>query len=77
MTNQVEKLVAVISPWEKLGDLVKQGFRAESLPAEKKVMIWRDDLQSAETLTSELKKLRITGAEIRSKKVTDRWQDTD
>ncbi len=77
MTNQVEKLVAVISPWEKLGDLVKLGFRAESLPTEKKVMVWRDDLQSEDTLSGELKKLHIAGVEIRSKKVTERWQDTD
>lgn len=32
-----EKLVAVISPWEKLTEAVKNGLRVQSLPREKKV----------------------------------------
>jgi len=70
-----EKLVAVISPWDKLSDLVKRKFRAESLPAEKKVMVWRDDLQTDKELEAELKKMGIASFEVRKKRVTGKWQD--
>jgi len=72
-----KRIVAVISPWEKLSDLVKRKFRVESLPAEKKVMVWRDDLQSEDKLTGELKKAGVTSVEIRNKRVMTRWQEID
>jgi hypothetical protein len=73
--GELEKLVAVISPWEKLPDLVKRKFRVESLPEEKKVMVWREDLQDRDALLAELATVGITAVETRSKKVTARWQD--
>ena len=71
-----EKLVAVISPWEKLPELVKKKFWVESLPAEKKVMVWREDLQNSEALTKELKSVGITAVEIRTSPVTSNWKNT-
>ncbi len=73
--SEEERLVAVISPWEKLSDVVKRKFRVESLPAEKKVAVWREDLQNESNLTEELKKLGIHEIEVRRHKVTTRWQD--
>ena len=52
--KDMEKLVAIVSPWEKLPVLARRNFRIESLPTEKKVQVWRDDLQSPELLTAEL-----------------------
>lgn len=72
-----ERLVAVVSPWEKLGELVKRDFRVQSLPAEKAVMVWRDDLQDAETLTAELKGIGVTPIELRTRTVTAKWQEID
>jgi len=69
-----ERLVAVISPWEKLSEVVNEGFRVESLPREKKVAVWREDLQTGEKLAEELKKLGIAPVEIRTEKVTTKWQ---
>jgi hypothetical protein len=73
----IEKLVAIISPWENLSQLVKDKFRIESLPAEKKVMVWREDLQEQGELTRELSRLGIKPAAVRSEKVTARWQDVE
>lgn len=73
--SEEERLVAVISPWEKLSDVVKRKFRVESLPAEKKVAVWREDLQNETKLTEELKKLGIQEIEVRRHRVTTRWQD--
>jgi hypothetical protein len=73
--SEFEKWVAVISPWDKLSAVVKKNFRVESLPEEKKVMVWRDDLQSEQALAEELKQLGVGAAELRKKKVTARWQD--
>lgn len=73
--NEEERFVAVISPWEKLSDLIKRKFRVESLPAEKKVMVWREDLQDKDSLEAELKRAGIASAEVIKKKVTARWQD--
>jgi hypothetical protein len=70
-----KKLVAVISPWDKLSELVKRQFRLESLPAEKKVMVWREDLQDEQQLSSELQKAGISGVELRQKKVVTRWRE--
>jgi hypothetical protein len=72
-----KKLVAVISPWDKLSELVKRQFRLESLPAEKKVLVWREDLQDEQQLSSELKKAGISDVELRQKKVVTRWQDSE
>ena len=69
-----ERLVAIISPWEKLSELVKNKFWVESLPAEKKVMVWREDLQTAPTLTKELKAAGITAMEVRTNSVTTNWK---
>jgi len=74
--SEDDKLVAVISPWEKLSELIKRKFRVESLPAEKKVMVWRDDLQTKEGLSEELKQAGIPSAEIRTKKTTE-WRNVD
>ena len=74
--SEAVRLVAVISPWEKVSEVVKHNFRMESLPAEKKVMVWRDDLESEERLTEELKKLGITSVEVRKKRTTN-WKDVD
>ena len=73
--DEAEKFVAVISPWEKLSQLLKRKFRIESLPGEKKVMVWREDLHDREALEQELADAGVTGAEIRKAKVTLRWQD--
>jgi len=70
-----EKLVAVISPWEKLSELVKEQFRVESLPKEKKVFVWREDLQDQETLEKALSRLGVREPEIRTKRVTVQWRD--
>jgi hypothetical protein len=69
-----EKLVAIISPWEKLSNLVKNQFWVESLPAEKKVMVWREDLQTTPALTAELKSAGITAIEVRTNAVTTNWK---
>jgi hypothetical protein len=68
---ELEKLVAIMSPWDNLPALVKKDFRVETLPAEKKVMVWRDDLQSAEKLTAALAKLGVTAVELRKARVTN------
>jgi hypothetical protein len=74
--NGTEKLVAVLSPWEKLPALAKRQFRIESLPAEKKVQVWRDDLQSEELLTAELTRLGITAPELRNSRITN-WKGVE
>jgi hypothetical protein len=71
-----EKLVAIVSPWEKLNDLAKRHFRVESLPAEKRVMVWRDDLQSEKALLAELKSVGILSPEIRKATPKD-WKGMD
>jgi hypothetical protein len=68
-----ERLVAVVSPWEKMPELAKRKFRIESLPEEKKVMVWRDDLQTETTLLAELTKIGIVSPELRKKAPTE-WK---
>lgn len=68
-----EKLVAVVSPWEKLPALVKRQFRIESMPNGKMVMVWREDLQTEEKLRAELQALGIAATEVTRKKPTQ-WQ---
>jgi len=73
--GEEQHVVAVISPWDKLSQLVKKKFRVESLPAEKKVMVWREDLTTKEQLVRELENVGIASIEIRTNKVTAKWQD--
>jgi len=73
--REEETLVAIVSPWEKLADLVKRKFRVESLPAKKMVMVWRDDLQTDEKLAAELNKLGVAATEVTRRKPTD-WKRT-
>jgi N-acetyl-anhydromuramyl-L-alanine amidase AmpD len=72
-----DKLVAVISPWDKLPQLVKQKFWVESLPAEKKVAVWREDLQDRAALSAELQKHGVRDAELRTAKVTTSWKHVE
>ena len=74
--NEKEILVAVISPWEKLRELAKNNFRVESLPAEKKVMVWRDDLQDEQALSAALEQAGIASVELRRGSVTN-WKSVD
>ena len=69
-----EKLVAIVSPWGKLSELVKRKFRVESLPAEKMVMVWRDDLQTPEKLTAALAGAGVSPAEV-SRGATTNWKE--
>jgi hypothetical protein len=72
-----ERLVAIISPWDKLPDLVKKNFWVESLPAEKKVLVWREDLQKEADLTAELKKTGVSAHELRTARVTTSWKHVE
>jgi len=69
-----ERFVAVISPWDKLSELATRQFRVESLPSEKKIMVWRDDLQSERELADEVKSVGISSVEIRKKRITN-WKE--
>jgi hypothetical protein len=71
--SEKEKLVAIVSPWEKLSALATKQFRIESLPAEKKAMVWRDDLQTKETLLAELQRIGIKATDLRMKTPTE-WK---
>jgi len=71
-----ELLVAVVSPWEKLSELVKRKFRVESLPAEKKVMVWRDDLQTEKKLAAELAQIGVNEVQIVKKRPTE-WKGVE
>ena len=73
---ETDKLVAVVSPWDKISVLVQKQFRIESLPAEKKVMAWRDNLQTEAALTEQLGQIGIRAVELRRKRVTD-WKAVD
>lgn len=72
-----ERVVAVISPWNKLSDLVKRKFRVESLPTDRMVMVWRDDLQTKEDLSTELTSLGISEVKIEKKRVITKWQEKE
>jgi hypothetical protein len=74
--GEADQLVAVISPWERISEVVKHKFRMESLPAEKKVMVWREDLQSEQQLIDDLSKIGIKVVEVRRKRPTD-WKAAD
>jgi hypothetical protein len=65
-TAREERLVAILSPWTlNLATLVRKKFRLETLPRNKKMMVWRGDLQTKGRLTGELKKLGIEDVEVR------------
>jgi hypothetical protein len=72
--GEEQRLVAVISPWHKLSELVKKGFRVHSLPREKKVMVWRKDLNGDKDLLSALEKAGIRSAEIRRRQAVTEWE---
>lgn len=74
--SEKDRLVAIISPWEKLSEVVKQKFRMESLPEEKKVMVWRDDLCTEQVLTAELMKIGVKVSELRKKTPTE-WKGVE
>lgn len=74
--SEKDRVVAIISPWEKLSEVVKHKFRVESLPAEKKVMVWRDDLQTEQELTAELRKIGVVSSELRKKAPTE-WKGVE
>ena len=71
-----EKLVAILSPWDKIHALAKRQFRIESLPAEKRVMVWRDDLQSENELREELSRAGIAAVEFKRMPITN-WKAVD
>ena len=68
-----EKLVAILSPWDKIHALAKRQFRIESLPAEKRVMVWRDDLQSETSFAEELSRAGVAAVEFRQQPITN-WK---
>jgi len=72
-----EILVAVISPWGKLPELVKRKFRVESLAAQGKVMVWRKDLQTEAGLRAELQSAGVGEMEITRRFVTTGWKDVE
>ena len=74
--KEPERLVAILLPWEKLPELAKRRFRIESLPAEKKVMVWRDDLKSEAELAAELSRAGVTASELRRQIITN-WKAVD
>jgi hypothetical protein len=75
--NEQQRLVAVISPWEKLSHVVKHEFRMESLPGERMVAVWRDDLQTEDKLAKELNSIGVHSVEIRQQKVKTSWRHVD
>jgi hypothetical protein len=73
--SEEERVVAVVSPWDHLANLVKKGFRVESLPREKKVIVWRKDLTSEEELVAAVKEAGIESVEVRRRKVMEEWEE--
>ena len=71
--SEKDKLVAVVSPWEKLSELVKRQFRIESMPNGKMVMVWRDDLQTERRLRAALEEIGVAPTEVIKKQLTE-WQ---
>lgn len=71
-----ERVVAVISPWDNLAALVKEGFRVQSLPREKLVLVWREDLKTEKGLVAAVKQAGIIEVvEVRRRKVTEEWEE--
>ena len=72
--NEEERIVAAVSPWDHLANLVKKEFRVQSLPREKKVLVWREDLTNEEELVAAVKEAGIESIEVRSRKAMDGWE---
>ncbi len=66
-----ERVEAVISPWGNLSALVRQGFRVESLPRDKNVAVWREDLKTEKDLVAAVKGAGIEVVEVRRRKVAE------
>ncbi len=73
--SQEERVVAVISPWGNLAALVKQGFRVQSLPREKMVLVWREDLTGEKDLRQAISTTGIEIVEVRRRSVTEEWDE--
>jgi hypothetical protein len=73
--SEEERVVAVISPWDHLGALVNNGFRVQSLPREKKVMVWRKDLKKEKDLVAAVNEAGIKQVEVRRRKVVEDWEE--
>lgn len=73
--SQEERVVAVISPWDNLGALVKRGFRVQSLPREKKVFVWRGDLNDEKRLVKAVNEAGIEEVEVRRRMVIEEWEE--
>jgi hypothetical protein len=73
--DEEERLVAIVSPWQNLRALAKKQFRVESLPTQKMVMVWREDLQGEQELGDELRKLGVKTMELKKRLVTLSWKD--
>jgi len=73
--SEEERVVAVVSPWDHLANLVKKKFRVESLPREKKVLVWREDLTNEEELVAAVKEAGIESIEVRRRKIIEEWEE--
>jgi len=73
--NEEERIVAAVSPWDHLANLVKKEFRVQSLPREKKVLVWREDLTNEEELVAAVKEAGIESIEVRRRKAMDEWEE--
>jgi hypothetical protein len=73
--SEEERVVAVVSPWDNLANLVKKKFRVESLPREKKVLVWREDLTTEEKLVAAVKEAGIETVEVRRRRVMEEWEE--
>lgn len=73
--SEEERIVGVVSPWEKLSALIKEGFRIQTLPREKMVMVWREDLTTEKALLDTIRKAGITSVEARKKRVVAKWEE--
>ena len=73
--SREERVVAVISPWDNLRALVNKGFRVQSLPRERKVFVWREDLNDEKRLVKAVKEAEIEVIEVRRRRgrMKDEW----
>ena len=75
MSEEERRVVAVVSPWENLAALVKEEFRVQSLPREKKVFVWREDLKTEKKLVAAVKATGIEPIEVRTRSVISQWEE--
>ena len=73
--GEEQKLVAVISPWEKLSDLIKRKFRWKAYVGEKGHGLERRPSNQGRPGSGVDQKFGITSMEIRSNRVVGKWQD--